>query len=165
MAKQIHGKVASVLNEREIAINVGTTDGVIVDMLFDVMDPRYSNIKDPDTEEVLGSIERSKVRVKVIEVQDKLSLATTFRTEEVQIGPRVSDFAVPSGGWITKSETLKIGGKLGDAPDDLEESQSYVKTGDPVIQVIEAIDTEGDAPVENTKSSTPALDRLLKMDV
>ena len=38
MTKPIRGKVARVLNTREIAINVGTANGVTVGMYFDVMD-------------------------------------------------------------------------------------------------------------------------------
>ena len=62
MITPIRGKVARVLNEREIAINIGTAHGVTVGMYFDVIDPHYENIKDPDTNEVLGSLGRPKVR-------------------------------------------------------------------------------------------------------
>ena len=86
MTKPIRGKVARVLNAREIAINVGTENGVTVGMYFDVLDPHYEDIKDPDTGEVLGSFERPKVRVKIIHVQEKSSLATTYRKERVNIG-------------------------------------------------------------------------------
>ena len=141
MTKPIKGKVARVLNTREIAINKGSTDGVAVGMYFNVIDTCYSNIKDPDTKQVLGSIERAKVRVKIIDVQEKLSLATTYRTEKENTGPRISDFLLGSG-WITSHETLKTGGKLGNQPNELDEEDSYVKTGDPVVQVSEAIDKE-----------------------
>ena len=139
MAKPIEGKVARVLNTREIAINKGSTDGVAVGMYFDVTDTCYSNIKDPDTKQVLGSIEHAKVRVKIIDVQEKLSLATTYRTEKENTGPRISDFMLGSG-WRTRHETLKTGGRLGNQPNELDEEDSYVKTGDPVVQVSEAID-------------------------
>ena len=162
MAKPISGKVARVLNTREIAINVGSTDSVAVDMYFDVMDPLYNDIIDPDTKEVLGSVARPKVRVKITHVEAKLSLATTYRTEKANIGPRVYDFLLPSGDLTTRYETLKQNGKLGDQPDALDESESYVKTGDPVIQVIEATDKEGEVPVENTESLKPAINRMEK---
>ena len=84
MITPIRGKVAHILNTREIAINVGTENGVTVGMYFDVMDAHYENITDPDTNEVLGSLERPKVRVKIIHVQEKLSLATTYRKERVE---------------------------------------------------------------------------------
>ena len=69
MITPIRGKVARVLNKHEIAINVGTAKGVAVGMYFDVMDA-YDEIEDPDTGEVLGSLERPKVRVKIVHVQE-----------------------------------------------------------------------------------------------
>ena len=154
MTTLIEGKVARVLNAREIAINVGATDGVAVDMLFDVIDTRYNDITDPDTNEVLGSVMRSKVRVKIIHVDVKLSLATTYRTKKVNTsGIGLPDFSMfGGGGWVTKHETLKKGGKIGADPDELDESESYVKTGDLVVQVTEVIKSEGKEPAENTKA-------------
>src|SRR2546425_9679519 len=84
----IRGKVARILNSRELAINVGATDGVKVGMYFDVLDPKGEDIKDPDSGEVLGSLERPKVRVKVAKVQDHLSVASTYKTFEVNVGGR-----------------------------------------------------------------------------
>lgn len=147
MKKPIRGKVARVLNEREIAINRGTAHGVTVDMYFDIMDPKGLNIKDPDTNEVLGSIERTKVRVKIVRTEEKLSLATTYRsrhgaagsgqgltdiTVRTHLGPYAQSL-MPANP-ATEYETLKKTGKI---PSELDEKDSLVKTGDPVIQVIE----------------------------
>lgn len=140
MSEPIRGKVASVINEREIAINVGTTDGVAVDMHFDVMDAPDEDIRDPDTNEVLGSIERPKIRVKVTHVQERLSVASTYRIKNVNIGgyayrklgPFSKSLMPPN--WITKYETFK---KEQETVDELDEEDSCVKTGDPVVQVIE----------------------------
>ena len=153
MTKPIEGKVARVLNTREIAINKGSIDGVEVDMYFDVMDTGYSDIKDPDTEQVLGSIERTKVRVQIIDVQDKLSVATTYRTKEENTGPNISALGLGLGsgsGWRTRHETLRTGGQLDNQIQELDEEDSYVKTGDPVVQFIEATDTESEEPAHNT---------------
>jgi len=54
--KPIRGKVARILNSRELAINVGSADGVDVGMYFDVLDPKGEDVKDPDSGEVLGSL-------------------------------------------------------------------------------------------------------------
>ena len=75
---RIRGKVARILNSREIAINIGSNHGVQPGMFFDIMDQRHQDILDPDTGDILGSIERPKVRVKVVVVQDNLSLASTY---------------------------------------------------------------------------------------
>lgn len=137
MNEPIRGKVASLINEREIAINVGTARGVTVGMYFDVIDAHDEEIRDPDTEEVLGSIERPKVRVRVTHVQEKLAIASTYKTESVNIGghggpwgPFARSLMPPE--WIKKYETLRTEDK---AWSPLYEEESYVKVGDPVVQV------------------------------
>ena len=136
--KPIRGKVARILNSRELVINLGTEQGVVIGMTFDVLDPKGEDIKDPDTGEILGSVERPKVRVKVNNVQDKICVASTYKKTEINVGG--SGFGI--GGfadylmrpkWITKYESLKTEEKTWE---DLSEEKSYVKTGDPVVQVI-----------------------------
>lgn len=136
MTELIRGKVAQVLNEREIAINVGTAHGVDVGMYFNVIDAQNAEIKDPDTGEVLGSIERPKVRVEITHVQEKLSVATTYETTRMNIGGEgtygpFTSFLMPPK-WIEKYETLRKNDK-GWVP--LREAESYVNVGDPVVQV------------------------------
>ena len=145
MTEPIRGKVAQVLNSREIAINVGSANGVEVGMHFDVLEPE--SIIDPDTHEVLGTIDRPKVRVKVIHVQEKLSLAATYRKERVNVGGVATSWAelgnfsrsLMPPRWISKYETLKTDEKTWE---DLAEEDSYVNTGDLVVQVIEEKDVE-----------------------
>ncbi len=145
MTEPIRGKIARVLNEREIAINVGTTHGVTVGMYFDVMDAHDEDVRDPDTNEVLGSIERPKVRVKVTYIQERLSVASTYRSESVNIGGSGYDILGPFSrslmppNWVTKYETLKKKEKISD---ELNEEDSLAKTGDPVVQVIETQEAE-----------------------
>ena len=151
MTDPLRGKVARILDTRNLVINLGETHGVIAGMYFDVLDPKGDDIKDPDSGEVLGSIERPKVRVQVVKTEERLSVASTFRKKTVNVGGR-GGFAV--GGLaemflppkhVTKYETLKTTEKTWE---DLEESESYVKTGDPVVQVLEEVDVgqnEGDA--------------------
>ncbi len=140
MTEPIRGKVARVLNSREIVINVGSVNGVVVGMHFDVIDPRGEEIRDPDTNEVLGSIDRTKVRVRITKVKGKLSLAST-QGQRVNVGGSLGDFGrlLMPPRWITQYETLRMKDKNWD---DLDEKDSYVKIGDPVIQVIEEVAAE-----------------------
>ena len=138
--KKICGKVAQILNSRELVINLGTKQGVELGMYFDVLDQKGQEIRDPDTNEVLGSIERPKVRVKVTKVQDKVCIAATYKKTEVNIGGRsfgIGGFAnaLMPPKWVTKYETLKTDEQTWE---DLSEEESYVKIGDPVVQVIES---------------------------
>ncbi len=134
----IRGKVARVLNSRELAINLGTKQGVELGMYFDILDPKSQEIRDPDSNEVLGSVERPKVRVKVEKVQDKVCIASTYKKTQVNkggtfaIGGFANSLMPPK--WITKYETLKTDEQTWE---DLSEEESYVKIGDPAVQVID----------------------------
>lgn len=153
MIEPIRGKVARLLNIREIAINVGTAHGVSVGMYFDVLDIWEQDIEDPDTGEVLGSLDRPKIRVKVTHTQEKLSVASTYRSERVNIGGSSSGPFVDLNAdlglgplaralmppkWIKKYETLE---KTEETP-PFDEEDSTVKVGDPVVQVIDTSETE-----------------------
>lgn len=146
MRDPIRGKVARVLNSRELALNLGSEHGVRIGMFFDILDPKGDNITDPDTGEVIGSIERAKVRVKVVSVQARLSVASTYKKERVNIGGSGSLVGFGSSGlsklflppeYITQYETLKTQERTWE---DLSEDESYVKSGDPVVEVQENIE-------------------------
>jgi hypothetical protein len=133
----IEGKVATILNERELVINKGETAGVTKDMIFGVLETR-EGIRDPDTKEVLGSVESVKIRVKVVDVQPKLSVCRTYETYQTNIGgkgqslfPSVRFFEPPPN-WVTRVKTLKPA----DAPfEELDEKGSFVRIGDRVRQL------------------------------
>ena len=50
MTDPIRGKVARILNSRDMVINVGSRSGVAVGMRFDVMDAKGEDIRDPTPE-------------------------------------------------------------------------------------------------------------------
>jgi hypothetical protein len=134
----IRGKVARILTSRQLVINVGSENGVEIGMKFDVLDPKGDDIKDPDTGEILGSVNRPKVRVEIIEVQNRLSVAQTYKKRTVNIGgsggfigSTISDMLKPPK-YIETYETLKTTEQTWE---NISESESYVKTGDPVVQV------------------------------
>ena len=141
----LRGKVARILDTRNVVINIGYQQGVELGMYFDVMDPKGEDIKDPDTHEILGSIERPKLRVRITSVQEKLSVASTYKKKQINVGGERVTPAVISGysqylmppKWITKYETFKTNEQTWE---NLSEEQSFVKTGDPVVQVITPID-------------------------
>lgn len=139
----IRGKVARILNSRELVLNVGSAKGVTTGMYFDILDTKGEDILDPDSGELLGSIERPKVRVQVTSVEERLSVASTYKKKTINVGGRgsgaslmgLSDLFMPPK-YIEKHETLKTTEKTWE---DLSESESYVKTGDPVVQVLNEV--------------------------
>lgn len=139
--KPIIGYVAKVLNSRELVINKGQEHGVEVGMIFTVYDQKGENIKDPVTGQNLGSVKRPKVSVKIIEVEPKLSVAETFKSVQVNIGGSgisltgvAKMFEPPK--YIEQFETLKTNEQTWE---DLDESQSYVKSGDLIEQEIRVV--------------------------
>lgn len=133
----IVGKVARILNSREVALNVGSEDGVEPNMLFDIMSLKGYDIQDPDTGEVLGSVQRPKIRVKIVQVHERLSVASTYKTRRINvggIGPGFGSLFLQPPKWETRFETFEISDAV---QQDLDEMDSYVSTGDPVVQVFE----------------------------
>ena len=137
MTEPIRGKVARLLNSREIVINVGSIDGVAVGMRFDVVG--RADIRDPDTNEPLGSVDRPKVSVRITEVKERLSVASTYRETQGPVGgPRLGPFSrslMPLM-WETNYETLKT------EEGTWEEEEGTVKVGDPVVQIIKENEVE-----------------------
>jgi hypothetical protein len=138
-SEPIEGKIARVLNTRELVINRGTEHGVTRGMIFEVLDPEGSEIPDPDTGEIIGSIFRPKVRVRVVVAEPLLAVARTYRTRRVNRGGTggaaalaVTKMLTAPPDWVLIPETFKSD----DAQwEKISEEQSVVKVGDPVRQV------------------------------
>lgn len=137
--KLIVGQVAGIINERELAINIGSKNGVLDGMKFSVMAKEAIEVYDPETNEKLGIVDREKVRVTATEVKEKFSICKTYRkwtsvpTSLFNVG---NLFATPR----VRHETLKVDDSS--LPPPLSEEESYVKIGDRVIQIIEEADSE-----------------------
>ena len=129
----IRGQVAAVINERELAFNRGSDHGVEVGMRFAVVS-EFFDIKDPETEDPIGSVKRQKVRVKVVHVQERLSVARTYET--YTSGGRLGSLFAWSRAIeepATKVRTLRSG----DAQtyELIDPSQSYIEVGDVIEEV------------------------------
>lgn len=142
----IEGKVAQVISERDIAINRGRSAGVKVGMRFKVLSSEPSEVRDPDTDELLGTVDISKVEVEVISVQQNLAVCRTFRKIVVPGRPKrlgaASSFASLSESIFGDSgspdseryQTLRSDESF--VVNELDPAGSFVKRGDRVMQVI-----------------------------
>ncbi len=83
----LQGKVAKVLTEREIVINIGSARGVKKGMRFAILAATPEEITDPDTGEKLDVVDRTKVLVEATEVRSKITICSTFRTTTISGGP------------------------------------------------------------------------------
>lgn len=141
-SEPIRGQVARVLNTRELAINRGSVHGVEEGMKFAVLDTAAEGIEDPETGEVLGSVYRAKVRVQVVVAKERLAIARTYATRQVNVGGTgIGAFgdAFRPPKWETRYETLEANDA---AWQELSEDRSIVKTGDPVEQLLKQEDVD-----------------------
>jgi hypothetical protein len=132
---RLQGKVAQLLNERELVINIGESDGVRAGMKFKILAESPVEIFDPETDELLGTVDREKVRVQAVEVQKEFSICSTYRTLYVGGGPFYYGLPItdPTAPPQEVPETLKAEGSEYLPP--LSERESYVKRGDRVIEL------------------------------
>ncbi len=136
---RLEGKVAQILNEREIAITIGKKHGVAKGMRFAVLAATPQEIRDPDTNEVLDTLDREKVEVEATDVRDRITVCSTFRTTYIPGGlfsqPMLSTIVLQNAFAPPREmpETLRIQDSSLPAPLDPEES--FVKIGDRVREI------------------------------
>lgn len=134
---RIEGKVASILNEREVVLTVGQDDGVEIGMQFNILYPGGIEIRDPDdSSKIIDSIEWPKTQVKVVQVYPRLAVARTFRT--ITTPERGFNVAAALSGLNytpakTEVETLRTDGSF--AEKEIDPADSVVKVGDPAVQI------------------------------
>ena len=133
----LEGKVAKVLTEREVVINIGSTQGARKGMRFAILAATPEEIRDPETGEVLDIVDRTKVFVQATEVRERITICSTYRTIKVSGGAFSTAFSLNRLFDPPQeiSETLRIDDSSLPAP--LSPEDSYVKTGDRVKQVEE----------------------------
>lgn len=72
MAHTLEGKVAKILSDTCVVVNLGSMHGVHVGVVFTIL-AEGDEVKDPDTGETLGRWEVAKGHVLATHVQDRLS--------------------------------------------------------------------------------------------
>ena len=122
MPEPIKGKVAQILSEYELALNIGSDHGVEKGMRF-VIHSSPIALFDPDTNEKIGQTTVELERVEVYEVQKRYSLARTFL-----VTPAITPF--PS--LFTASQK-----KLSVNRDDLMEHEGTIKVGSIAVQIVD----------------------------
>lgn len=143
----IEGKVARVISERDLAINRGDSAGVKVGMRFKILSSEPSEVRDPDSDELLGTVDITKVEVEVVSVQENLAVCRTFKTIYVPGRPKKlgmtsspfsslteSIFGDPGSPDSERYQTLRSDESF--AVKELDPNGSFVQRGDRAVQVI-----------------------------
>lgn len=123
LTKPIIGKVAKILTEYEIALNIGSDHGVVQGMNFVISSSKMPVI-DPDSKANIGTVSIEIARVKIYQVFAKFSLAETYGSSSVSL---------PYPSVFKHSSSRK---KLNVKPDDLAEFNSAIEVGNTVKQII-----------------------------
>jgi hypothetical protein len=77
MAQPIEGKVARILDEQTLVLNVGRAAGVAQGMVFCIFAP-VEDVKDPETGESLGAWEAVKGYVQATHPQERLTVCRAY---------------------------------------------------------------------------------------
>ena len=125
---RIKAKVAQVLNSTDLALNRGEDAGVRVGMRFAILSDRGADIRDPDTGDVLDSVEIAKTLVKIVSVTPKLSVGRTFR--RIKAGGGIASMLNLVG--EDRSETLRTDQRR--LQQELDPKDSFIAIGDEAIQ-------------------------------
>ncbi len=106
---KIEGKVAKILDEYSIVINVGRNHGVVDGMVFAVFVQSDEEVKDPDSGEALGKLENIKEHVFVAHVQDKFSTCVAGEKDASSCEHESHGAQTLSGAMMAESMTARPG--------------------------------------------------------
>ncbi|MEE9260112.1 MAG: hypothetical protein V3U40_03240 [Candidatus Scalindua sediminis] len=114
MTKIIEGKVAKILDEYSMVINVGRNDGVTEGMVFVIFTQSGNEIKDPDTGETLGTLENVKDYVSVAHIQDKFATCVAKEVKKIHKEGEISGAQTLSGAMMAEAMSARPeGSKIG----------------------------------------------------
>lgn len=139
--KKIKGRIIRIIDNRTVIINLGLENNITNSSVFYILGEPETVI-DPLTNEVLGTVNVTKSRVKSSQVFDKFTIATTSWTDTYTSIPGV--YASILGGMTSSTRTEEIDeGELKVKSSELQpwkaKSESPVKIGDEVeVQIEEA---------------------------
>ncbi len=81
MAAPIEGKVAKILDDQSLVLNVGSAQGVTPGMLFCIF-AAVEEVKDPDTGQSLGAWEAVKGYVQAAHPQERLTVCRVYTPQQ-----------------------------------------------------------------------------------
>ena len=139
---RLEGRVAQILNARELVINIGENQGVTAEMKFAILSESPMEVLDPNSGELLDHIDREKVRVEATEVREKISICKTYKIKIISGGPlyagTITNITTITGAFRPPTQIPEtLAAKDADLPPPLSPEESYVKINDRVIQVKE----------------------------
>ena len=131
----IEGKVAKIINVYTVVINRGREHGVEDGMRFIIYD-QGEDITDPDSGESLGRFENVLMKVKVVNVNEKISTATSDETFDITTNPSIlSSFSYLQPSTRTEFKRLPLDKETMDGL--TKSKKEVIKIGDLVRQILD----------------------------
>lgn len=127
----LEGKVAAIITDSEIVINVGANDGAKKGDKFSIR-TEPMDIIDPTTAESLGQLEREIIQVVVSDAQERFSVCQTFRL--IRRRSTIS-YAMEMYDFASKDIKETLTNPLGNKGIRIDPSKSAVSIGDRAIRI------------------------------
>lgn len=115
MSDKIAGTVAKVLSDREVVLNRGAKDGVKIGDYIGIIDEEASKVPDPDTGDELGELTQFKTSLRITQLSESLSIASTYRVRRVNRGGLGMGMKALEMGrllrepdWVDEPETMNV---------------------------------------------------------
>ena len=138
-SKIIQGKVARILNSRQLVLNIGRNKNVGKGMIFKIVDDSGEDIVDPESGEELGSIYITKILVEITSVDEKLSVATTFKKNRKNIGGNFESAGSSLHRLLTPPKYVDVYETFASKElnfEGISEDDCFIEVGDDAIQII-----------------------------
>jgi hypothetical protein len=113
LSTPIKGKITNILDAYTVILNIGQKQNVSVGMIFKII-AKVIEVKDPDSQELLGTMELEKDRVKIVQVMEKFSMAQTFESVLAPISPTLSFSQVMQRRLDTEAQEIDRTVRVGD---------------------------------------------------
>lgn len=135
-------KVAAIIDNRRLVLTGGSEAKLKLGDKFQIYAPDGRQIKDPDTGDLLGSLEIEKMPVKVISVEEKFAVAETYRYKEINEGGSYSSFGSISNYLSPPKIKREYDSFEVDKSTrrEIDETKSIIKIGDLARKIYESTD-------------------------
>lgn len=137
--KQKQFKIVAIIDDETVIINAGKRDGIMNNDKFNILDSKSQELKDPDTDEILGIFKQVKQPIFAKDVQEKYSICVS-RYKSQGNSALASMILGTSRGAGTSNSEREIGKKMKIQPEEATESLTHytyetVHVGDVVEHV------------------------------
>jgi hypothetical protein len=146
---RISAKVSALLSDTEIAVNAGENLGVAVNDVVVVYTATL--VRDPDSADLLGTVNRPALRMRVTEVQERLAVARSI--EPATSFGRNDNLTL--GAILTRGRSVKrLSGKIDDPSEDIV----LVRVGSLVVIEVTGETSDETSPVDSPSAGSDEVD-------